>query len=839
MPRPSHSPSHQLNTQDSPETYNTDNDHEDPGHGDTRMYSDDESPPRSPSAVSATTGETAVQKRTRTSKACDVCRKKRTKCSAKKRGPVRRNTIRQLETRLKQMESLLSSNGNGNATAPSNCHAPPPPLYPCEQERQSVTPDAHSTSSTRNSAVSMDGPPPKRARSVNRHSPVREPVGAFLSTKQGKKIMLIADTGGNIILYHGSSHVGSTMVEMSARYESGLLRLPFIANPIISDGPSTALQRFLPVTHDQLLRLGTLYFQHIHPFLPIIDRNAFFRTVTEGPDSHPFRALLYAVLIVVIYHIPHPADLGVPAGLSMEDLMKNVRDILFEYEGPHVWIVQSMLLIALCTTGRGGGINKWRVMGYAVRGAQELGLHRDLMHIKRPVGRCDPTGTEETRSRTWVASYILERYASVSTGRPTMIRDDEWDAPWPSGQNEIDEERFDAEYLRYHAELTILLGQIADRAGRAKRNPRSHHAVPVSGENDIPNEEFVEIMTNRLSHWLDSLPSHLRVSQPISPVKAVTRNDVMFVGYNLAVISLRKTQFDFYDDLCLQSAVAIITIVEQFRAVREPTSVGLDFLNTNRSSGAGASTTACGIAGPSVGSILGSDYQNPGVCFLFPSLTHSAFVCCDVLITSYLKLTRPVNVLPPALRDYPAPTSLSPTDILWQLNSLHTSLIAIVPNHRVVQSVLAFMADIAEGHRIPDLKIYDWIRSKGWKRARDGLGCLNRGSYGSASAGDDHDRDGSMNVSPQQEAHSHVDDVRPSAQGHKNNPTGLPNEYQGLPSTVGTSSTGYSLGPLDYVAPHVQTMPGEGPAGGPDFMLDSMFAYGDDAAFLADLISFV
>ncbi|KAI9104570.1 nuclear protein, partial [Phlyctochytrium arcticum] len=68
-------------------------------------------------------------KRTRASKACDTCRRKRTKCSGeypcsgckafgfschysittKRRGPVRKNTIKTLENRLKVMESLLAA----------------------------------------------------------------------------------------------------------------------------------------------------------------------------------------------------------------------------------------------------------------------------------------------------------------------------------------------------------------------------------------------------------------------------------------------------------------------------------------------------------------------------------------------------------------------------------------------------------------------------------------------------------------------------------------------------------------------------------------------------------
>jgi hypothetical protein len=61
----------------------------------------------------------------------------------------------------------------------------------------------------------------------------------------------------------------------------------------------------------------------------------------------------------------------------------------------------------------------WVVAGQAVRGAQDLGLHRS------PAKARMSDRDKERRRRVWWCVYGLDRSLSVSLGRPSGINDDD------------------------------------------------------------------------------------------------------------------------------------------------------------------------------------------------------------------------------------------------------------------------------------------------------------------------------------------------------------------------------------------------------------------------------
>lgn len=311
---------------------------------------------------------------------------------------MRKNTIKTLENRLKIMESLLSNPGD----SPTN-------------DLDDMDAAMHSNWE--------DGSPTDQG---DIHGPSTKSRSRRTENRDARRHQIVMDASGSFVMYYGKSTI---VVNQPSRYQDGLLTLPFSIPPQTSNLSPTHQSNRLPFSRDQMIRLSTTYFYEIHPYLPIVDRASFFRTLAESPEQYmpaPFRALLLAIVVVVLHHMPHPEQIGL-TGASVDEIYEKAREIVANYEAPHVWIIQAFLLLSLCGQGRGNGfINRWRLTAIAVRSAQELGLHRNLQDVRRPVHINDPTGTEETRRRTWHGAYILERYSSMATGRPLMIQDDDW-----------------------------------------------------------------------------------------------------------------------------------------------------------------------------------------------------------------------------------------------------------------------------------------------------------------------------------------------------------------------------------------------------------------------------
>jgi hypothetical protein len=58
--------------------------------------------------------------------------------------------------------------------------------------------------------------------------------------------------------------------------------------------------------------------------------------------------------------------------------------------------------------------------GQAVRGAQDIGLHRSLVNANLSVE------DQQYRQRVWWCVYGLDKLVSISLGRPSGIFDDDW-----------------------------------------------------------------------------------------------------------------------------------------------------------------------------------------------------------------------------------------------------------------------------------------------------------------------------------------------------------------------------------------------------------------------------
>ncbi|OAD08807.1 fungal-specific transcription factor [Mucor lusitanicus CBS 277.49] len=203
----------------------------------------------------------------------------------------------------------------------------------------------------------------------------------------------------------------------------------------------TGLDRYTSV------RLLKIYFSHIHPILPVIDKTEFIKQYRDRVETYPSGELLNAMFGAAARFVecesveperkralPSDAVWDVPVGWSNK-FFDQAEYIISKWPtNPTISNVQAIILIL---NHRGDRDSKssacWQLGGFAIRMAQLLGLHRN----------CDdwdiPRNEKETRKRVWWALYITDRFQTAILGRPINLRDEDLNVPYPDAGADIEE----------------------------------------------------------------------------------------------------------------------------------------------------------------------------------------------------------------------------------------------------------------------------------------------------------------------------------------------------------------------------------------------------------------
>ena len=139
--------------------------------------------------------------------------------------------------------------------------------------------------------------------------------------------------------------------------------------------------------------------------------------------------LVLAVCAVAARFSTHPRVKGEPAFLRGEDWAKPARDIaLKRYDEPNITILTVLLILGLHEFGTCQGGRSWMLGGMAMRMAYALQLHRELDYD--PLGRKKDENSElsfidrEIRRRTMWSCFLMDRFNSSGTERPTMVNEE-------------------------------------------------------------------------------------------------------------------------------------------------------------------------------------------------------------------------------------------------------------------------------------------------------------------------------------------------------------------------------------------------------------------------------
>ncbi|KAI9310661.1 fungal-specific transcription factor domain-containing protein [Dichotomocladium elegans] len=184
-------------------------------------------------------------------------------------------------------------------------------------------------------------------------------------------------------------------------------------------------------------RLLKIYFANVHPVLPVIDKREFLRQYRDHLPVYPQPVLLLAMFGAAARfaelesHDPQKlqgpsynySHLDVPTGWSDQFFEKALKYILDEVNQPTLGKMQALALIQNQRTN----IDSQSSAAFLMSGfAQCLGLHRNCKDWP------NPENDKQSRSRTWWALYVCDRFQAALHGRPLLIVDEDNDVPYPS-----------------------------------------------------------------------------------------------------------------------------------------------------------------------------------------------------------------------------------------------------------------------------------------------------------------------------------------------------------------------------------------------------------------------
>ena len=320
--------------------------------------------------------------------ACGTCRKRKLKCDSKrpkcstcarlghtceydevrkKSGP-KRGYVKELEARLKQVETLLTSN------QPSETSPPQP--APLDQQKQQPFPSA---------GMNIFNAPGMNASNLGNGSGDADMVDPALELGDAYGMNGIDDFNWDMI--------------------------------------SLGLEEPLP-PQDIMDELYHAYFERVHPSLPMIHRPRFMASLNMPANQRPpvcLRYIMWAHACAVMPQYKQSGEQFYQKARKYieQDEMKGHGESFISVPHAQTWVLIGTYEFKTMYFPRA-----WMSTGRATRIAQLMGLHRQDrigLDVKQTMAPPKDWIEREERRRTFWMAYCQDRYASIGTGWPMTI----------------------------------------------------------------------------------------------------------------------------------------------------------------------------------------------------------------------------------------------------------------------------------------------------------------------------------------------------------------------------------------------------------------------------------
>ncbi|KAJ5679427.1 hypothetical protein N7462_007671 [Penicillium macrosclerotiorum] len=436
--------------------------------------------------------------------ACVVCRRRKLRCDGnrpscgtcsrlshdcaydevrKKSGP-KRGYVKQLEARLAQVETLLKGQESDNA---------------------------------------------------QRTSPPQPPENAFTGSMHDDSLLSLHDIsslGNDISASVPATSNGLGTSQLGHPVFEGVSGIP--SDPQW-DLISLGLEEPLPA-QDVIEELDNIFFEKICPMLPIIHRPRYYSALNLAPHMRPPICLRYmmwshAASVTDKYFFLHHHFYQRSRKYAEMDEMKGFGEGVVSLAHCQTWILIGTYEFRMIYFPRA-----WLSVGKATRLALMMGLHRldgAGLDVKQSIlPPKDWTEREERRRVFWMA-FCTDRYASIGTGWPMVIDENDVMTNLPASEES---------FLKSKPQRTLRLSDIIAGEGVSTLSPFAcvcvlsnlfgrnlvhiHRPHPNDNDNDLNGEFWKRHRShdNILLHIALSLPDHLRLPSGMDDVNVIFAN---------------------------------------------------------------------------------------------------------------------------------------------------------------------------------------------------------------------------------------------------------------------------------------------------------------------------
>ncbi|CEP08325.1 hypothetical protein [Parasitella parasitica] len=505
---------------------------------------------------------TSTSKRTRITRACDTCRRKKIKCdvdsrhpcttcsqydwectfhdTAKKRGPPK-GYIESLETRLEKMEKLLQQIGNNNdgdevvRDLPLSLSTSSNRQRKKRQASDSLS-HAENTTTTMiaSSSPSLSEPAASTPTSSSSSSKARDP-------KRGKVVRYHGSSSGYYLVgnildnSNSSSTSDSNQHETSTAQdtiESDRLRKVYVV-PSFNGGQDIRLRRVnaddddLMVVRDTtadeeafqladdgqeaiddliprsvLTRLVHTYFRDAHTTLPVLEKDEYMDAFEGRTTPPPAPLLTYAICTYSCFLLKANDSIFKEAGVERDHVFQTLLDratFLVRKEYLKPRIVTIQALVLLCAHPT------YSTSSYRnwILAGMAVRMAQDL-GLHRTLTTVEVSSDfKEKRKRLWYSCYITDRWCCAVMGRPLAIADSDCDVDLPLIHGSDGNE--DLTMFVNFIKLSGILGEVLRRIYSPK--------AKLNGYKTKAMEQTVWSLQRMLEEWFKNVPSGYKITE--------------------------------------------------------------------------------------------------------------------------------------------------------------------------------------------------------------------------------------------------------------------------------------------------------------------------------------
>ncbi|SOV04298.1 related to transcriptional activator Mut3p [Ustilago sp. UG-2017a] len=287
-------------------------------------------------------------------------------------------------------------------------------------------------------------------------------------------------------------------------------------------------ERYTLPDRDLVDALFDVFFEHLHPLMPIVHRPSLQRDLNAGraDKDSAFRGFVFTILAIASRFSNDPRVLARSGDADTAgDHFAAASRLYHQVYAASLINVQVMILTATFMHGAIGPGASWTVLGVAIRALQDIGLHQEKAY------RGFSPYEQELRRRVFWGAFILDCIFSINMGRPLALKLSDCDVRLPL---EMDDEtlfqyeaggRIPTPPVRTASDKPIVMSGFVhmiklnvivqdvvhvlysprwrqDGGGRGKppANPK---------QRAMPEYKDMVILSKRLEEWVAETPRHL------------------------------------------------------------------------------------------------------------------------------------------------------------------------------------------------------------------------------------------------------------------------------------------------------------------------------------------